>query len=180
MAEIDEVPLPVLDAARERQLGELVIAADGMDNKLEGGCLIVLAVLAAGISAAALLLGTAIPFLDLRMMLAIGIAMAVLAVLGVVRGVLSMLASRPAYFLFTGGLVQRKGRGQWAVAWPDVRTITVRSSSIGEIVTRTGFQLKLADGKSRPVRIGDHLPDQKAFTAAFEQAVGEAGLPVVG
>jgi hypothetical protein len=181
VAGIDQVPPPVRDAAREHRLGELAAAADGLDNRVGGGCLLVLAVLAAGIAAAALLLGPlVIPLVGPGTVLAVGIAMAVLAVLGVVRGVVDMLSSRPAYFLFTGGLVQRRGRRQWVVDWSQVRTITIRSSSIGQVVTRTGFRLQLADGTARDVRIGDHLPDQKAFTEALERVVSGAGLPVVG
>ena len=107
--------------------------------------------LAFGISAVAfILLLLAVPLLDPRFPIAVGVGAAVVGIIALAQAVIAMFSRQPEYFLFIGGLVERKGTRLRTITWPEVQTITVRASRLGSIVTRTGFDVKPGgDGVSR-------------------------------
>jgi hypothetical protein len=191
MASAPPVPQPVLDAATRHRLGGFVATCHGPNNGQASMTLLKAGPILLLVSAGLFAMGS---WTGMGLFYGLGVTVLILGVVCLLQALKFALKRRPEYFLFDAGLVERKGARAQAVGWSEIQSVTRRrtdKAAMGRIgVTpdmvgqpddlQLGYDVRLRDGGSLFVQVGNSIPEHVRFSTAFERLAVPAGITISG
>jgi hypothetical protein len=191
MTSAPPVPQPVLAAAAQRRLGGFVATCHGPNNGnasvtlLKAGPIVLVA------SAGLFAMGS---WTGMGLFYGLGVTALILGVVCLLQALKFALKRRPEYFLFDGGLVERKGARAQAVGWSEIQDVTRRRTdkvAMGKVGMtpeilgqpddlQLGYDIRLCAGDTLFVQVGNSIPEHVRFSTAFERLAVPAGVAISG
>ena len=174
---VEEVPSVVIEAARQRQLGQLVIAQRAPTRR--GDLIRALAFFGIGSLVLGAMLYGAGMIWSATFLGVLALPCLVLGVVLLIYAVRVSLQRAQQYYLYAGGLVHHKGRRLHAIAWSEIARLTRRRVNV-EAMSRVsmkpddvgvkadsviGYELALRGGGKLFLEVGNVAEDQARFCA---------------
>jgi hypothetical protein len=187
-----EVPPVVTDAARQRQLGQLVLTQRAPTRRGD----LIKVMMFFGI--AALVLGAVlVPVsvaVDGRRLGFLALVCFALGAVLLIFAVRTSLERHQSYYLYAGGLVAHVGRRARAAAWPDIAALNRRRVDVEKMArvgirpenlgvrpdSVIGYDIALNGGGKLFLKVGNVAEDQARFCATLEQLGQQARVRISG
>jgi hypothetical protein len=186
------IPSVVIEAAGQRQLGQLIIAQRAPTRR--GDLIRALAFFGIGsLVLGALLYGAGMTW-SVRGLGVLALPCLVLGVVLLIYSVRVSLQRAQQYYLYAGGLVHHKGRRPRTIAWSEIARLTRRRVNV-EAMSRIGmrpddvgvkadsvigYELALRGGGKLFLKVGNAAEDQAGFCAQLEHVGSKANVPISG